>query len=318
MSRASLPSPSLLSRTRALLARRSLRPSAARGQHFLVDPQVRDAIVTSAGVGGGSLAVEIGPGTGVLTEALLGRGASVLAVEVDRGLAAALAETLGHDPRLTVVVADALRFDFARRLSARPECGRIRVVANIPYYITTPLILRLLPCREVFEALYLTIQLEVAERITARPGTKAYGALTLHCQYYADLRPLLAIPRGAFYPIPAVDSMLVGFDLLDAPRVSVTSPRGLFGVIRAAFGQRRKTLRNALRQAGWTAAALEAAFETCGIAGDRRGETLTLQEFARLSETLPPLAAAEKPHGEREEPVGSGCRRDVEGHNRNG
>jgi 16S rRNA (adenine1518-N6/adenine1519-N6)-dimethyltransferase len=292
VSREFLPPLSLLSRTRALLASHSLRPKAARGQHFLVDPQVRDAIVAAAGVRPGNLVVEIGPGTGVLTEALLAGGASVLAVELDRDLAAALSETLGRDSRLTVLVADALRFDFVERLSAHPERGRIRVVANIPYYITSPLILRLLPCREIFEALYLTIQLEVAERITAHPGTKAYGALTLHCQYYADMQPVFAIPRGAFYPTPEVDSMLVGFDLLDAPRVSVTSPRGLFGVIRSAFGQRRKTLRNALHQAGWRTAALDAAFGTCGIAGGRRGETLTLQEFARLSEALPALEAA--------------------------
>jgi 16S rRNA (adenine1518-N6/adenine1519-N6)-dimethyltransferase len=294
---ASLPSSLLLSRTRALLASRGLRPKAARGQHFLVDPQVRDGIVAAAGVGPGSQVVEIGPGTGVLTEALLQRGASVLAVEVDRDLAAALAGTLGCEPRLTLLVADALRLDFMEHLGMHPERGRIRVVANIPYCITSPLILRLLPCRELFEALYLTIQREVAERITAHPGTKAYGALTLHCQYYAEVRPVLAVPRRAFYPIPEVDSMLVGFDLLDAPRVALTSPAGLFGVIRAAFGQRRKTLRNALRRAGWPTPALDAAFETCGIAGERRGETLTLQEFARLSEVLAALRTTDSDSG---------------------
>ena len=313
MTRALLPSSSLLSRTRALLASRGLRPNAARGQHFLVDPQVRDAIVAEAGVRPGSLVVEIGPGTGVLTEALLQRGASVLAVELDRDLAAALSETLGRDPRLTVLVADALRFDFMKRLEAHPERGRIRVVANIPYYITSPLILRLLPCREVFEAVYLTVQQQVAERITSRPGTKAYGALTLHCQYYADVRPVLAVPHGAFYPAPEVDSMLVGFDLLDTPRVSVTSSRKLFGVFRAAFGQRRKTLRNALRRAGWPTGALDAAFETCGIAGDRRGETLMLQEFAQLCEALPALEPAA---GERKRQFRSRSRQRMEEQNR--
>jgi 16S rRNA (adenine1518-N6/adenine1519-N6)-dimethyltransferase len=252
-----------------------------------VDPRVRDAIVAAAGVRPGCMVVEIGPGTGVLTEALLQRGATVLAVELDRELAAALPETMGHDPRLRVAVADALHFDFHAPLGTRPERGRIRVVANIPYYITTPLILRLLPCRELFEALYLTVHQEVAERIVASPGSKAYGALTLHCQYHAAARPLVSIPRTAFYPIPEVDSTLVGFDLLDAPRVSGIAPDRLFGVIRAAFGQRRKTLRNALRQAGWPPAVLDAGLEACGIAGGRRGETLTLEEFARLSEALP-------------------------------
>ena len=295
------PLPSLLSQTRALLASRGLRPKAARGQHFLVDSSVRDAIVEAAGVGPGNLVVEIGPGTGVLTEALLRRGASVLALEVDRDLASALSQTLGRDPRLIVQVADALDFDFSARLGSHPERGRIRVVANIPYSITSPLILRLLPCRELFEALYLTIQREVAERIIARPGTKAYGSLTLHCQYYAETQALLAIPRGAFYPVPEVNSMLVRFDLLDAARVSVRSPSRLFGVIRASFAQRRKMLRNAMRQAGWSAAELDRALETCGIAGQRRGETLTLQEFARLSETLPASGMTENESGFRGE-----------------
>jgi 16S rRNA (adenine1518-N6/adenine1519-N6)-dimethyltransferase len=277
----------LRSRTRAILAARGLRPRKARGQHFLVDVRVRDAIVAAAGVGPGDTVVEIGPGTGALTEALLRCGARVFGVELDRELAAALPEALGQPPGLTVWVADALRCDFGAHLRDHPACGRIRVVANIPYYITTPLILRLLGCRALFSTLHLTVQREVAERIGARPGTKAYGALTLACQYRADTRPVLAIPRSAFHPIPEVDSTLVRFDLLDAPRVSVSSPARLFRVIRAAFGQRRKTLRNALHGGGWSITALEAALDACGIAGQRRGETLTLKEFARLSEALP-------------------------------
>lgn len=287
MIQAPLSLPSLLSRTRAFLASRGLRPRRVRGQHFLVDPRVRDATVAAAGVTPGRMVVEIGPGTGVLTEALLQAGASVLAVELDRDLAAALTEALGSHPGLIVRVADALRFDFAAHFGDHPERGRIRVVANIPYYITTPLILRLLRCREVFEALYLTVQREVAERISASPGSKAYGALTLACQYRAEARPVLAIPRGAFYPRPEVDSTLLRFDLRDTPRVAVASEAQLFAVIRAAFGQRRKTLRNALLHSGWPAVALDVALEACGIGGGRRGETLALEEFARLSQALP-------------------------------
>jgi len=278
--------PSLLARTRALLARRGLRPNPARGQHFLVDPRVRDAIVTAAGITPGQVVVEIGPGTGALTQVLLERGAAVLAVELDRELAAILAETLGAHPDLTVRVGDALRFDFRAHFADHPERGRIRIVANIPYYITTPLILRLLRCREVFDTLFLTIQREVADRITAAPGRKAYGSLTLQCQFWATVEPVMAIPRTAFYPAPEVDSTLVRFDLLDAPPVSVARPAQLFGVIRAAFGQRRKTLRNALRQAGWPSMVVDAALDACGIGGVRRGETLSLEEFARLSEAL--------------------------------
>jgi 16S rRNA (adenine1518-N6/adenine1519-N6)-dimethyltransferase len=233
------------------------------------------------------LVVEIGPGTGVLSDALLRAGASVLAVELDRDLARALSERLGGDARLAVRLADALEFDFAQALRDDPRRGRVRVVANIPYYITTPLILRLVRQRELFEALFLTVQREVADRLTATPGGKIYGSLTLACEYWATVRRVFTISRAAFHPVPEVDSALVRFDLLDAPRVSVANPEHLFRVIRAAFGVRRKTLRNALCHGGWPTRLVERALETSGVGGMRRGETLSLEEFARLSDALP-------------------------------
>jgi 16S rRNA (adenine1518-N6/adenine1519-N6)-dimethyltransferase len=277
---------SLRSRTRAQLADRGLRPRRARGQHFLVDPQARDAIVEAAGIGADSTVLEIGPGTGILTAALLARGATVLAVELDPGLAALLRETLGANPRFRLCVGDILAFDLAGHLGDDPARGRIRVVANIPYSITGPLVLRLLEGRAWFEALFLTMQREVAARLVASPGSKAYGALTLACRYRAEVRPLLAIPRAAFHPVPEVESTLVRFDLLNAPRIAVASETRLFRVIRAAFGQRRKTLRNALRRAGWAEALLDAALDRAGILANRRGETLWLEEFGRLSDAL--------------------------------
>jgi 16S rRNA (adenine1518-N6/adenine1519-N6)-dimethyltransferase len=252
-----------------------------------VDPDVRDRIVVAAGLRPGSLAVEIGPGTGVLTEAMLGTGASVLAVEFDRDLAVVLSERLGTNPQFTLRQADALTFDFAQALRDDPRRGRARVVANIPYYITTPLILRLVNRRDLFDALLLTVQREVADRLTAVPGGKAYGSLTLACQYWAGVRSVFPVPRTAFHPVPEVESALVRFDLLDAPRVRVANPAHLFAVIRGAFAVRRKTLRNALCQAGWAAPAVEAALAHVGVAPMRRGETLALEEFARLSDALP-------------------------------
>jgi 16S rRNA (adenine1518-N6/adenine1519-N6)-dimethyltransferase len=246
--------------------------------------------VAAAGVAPGKTVVEIGPGTGLLTEALLEAGAEVLAVEVDQDLAALLTETLAAPGRLTVCVADALAFDFCKRFAAHPARGTIQVVGNIPYNISTPLILRLIEAREVFQTLYLTLQREVGARLMAVPGTKAYGGLTLACQYRAVVQPVLPIPRTAFYPAPEVASTLVRFDLLDAPRVPAPSPPRLFRVIRAAFGQRRKTLRNALRHAGWPEVTLDAALEATGIIGERRGETLSLTEFAQLAEALPERA----------------------------
>jgi 16S rRNA (adenine1518-N6/adenine1519-N6)-dimethyltransferase len=252
-----------------------------------VDPGVRDRIVAAAELGPGSLAVEIGPGTGILTEAMLRTGASVLAVELDRDLAQALSERLGDNPRLTVRLADAREFDFDQALRDDPRRGRARVVANIPYYITTPLILRLVRRRELFEAAFLTVQHEVALRLSAAPGGKSYGSLTLACQYWAAVRSVFSIPRTAFHPVPEVDSALVRLDLLDAPRVSAAKPQQLFAVIRAAFGVRRKTLRNALCRAGWSPSAVEVALKRVGVDARRRGETLTLEEFARLSDALP-------------------------------
>ena len=306
MTLADPPPNSLLSQTRALLRARGLRPRRRRGQNFLVDPGVRDRIVAAAGLAPGSLVVEVGPGTGILTEAMLRAGASVLAVELDQALAQALTDRLGRNPALVVRAADALTFDFTEALRDDPRQGRIRVVANIPYYITTPLILRFLRHRELFDALFLTVQREVAERLTATPGGKTYGALTLACRYWAEARSVLSIPPTAFFPIPEVDSALVRFDLLNAPRVSVRFPGRLFSVIRAAFGTRRKTLRNALCRGGWPVESVDAALGAAGIEGRRRGETLTLEEFAQLSEALPATT-------DRDEDVGAGADREAEG-----
>ncbi len=153
---------------------------------------------------------------------------------------------------------------------------------------------------DLFSALILTVQREVADRLTAAPGEKAYGALTLACRYRADARAVLRIPAAAFHPAPAVESRLVRLDLLPRPRIAVNRPDHLFRVIRAAFGQRRKTLRNALRQAGWPAADAESALAASGIVGTRRGETLSLEEFGRLAQALPEV----EPRAESREPTG--------------
>jgi 16S rRNA (adenine1518-N6/adenine1519-N6)-dimethyltransferase len=278
---------SLLRRTRALLRTHGLHPRKRHGQHFMVSRSVLARILAEAELEPGATAVEIGPGTGLLTEALLATGASVLAVEVDRGLVQLLEATLGGHPRFRIYAADALRFDFAAAVAACRAEGPVRVVANIPYQITSPLIFRLLGAEGVFDRLCLTVQREVADRLVASPGTKAYGALTLACQYRAVTRTVLRIPPAAFYPAPAVDSALVRMELLPAPAVEVGDEARLFQTIRAAFGQRRKTLRNALRHAGWSPAEVEEALAAAGVAGARRGETLSLPEFARISEALP-------------------------------
>jgi len=200
------------------------------------------------GLSSESLVVEIGPGTGILTEAMLRTGASVLAVELDRALIRLLSERLAGNPRFTIRSADALEFDFAQALHDDPRRGRALVVANIPYYITTPLILRLVRQRDLFESLFLTVQREVAERLTAAPGRKSYGSLTLACQYRASVRSVVAI-RGP--PSTRSRGGLGARPIRSAgcAAVRVAEPARLFAVIRAAFGVRRKTLRNALCRA---------------------------------------------------------------------
>ena len=281
---------SLHRRTREALQAQGLHPRKRLGQHFMISRTVRDRILREADLGPECTAVEIGPGTGLLTEALLATGAAVLAVELDRGLARLLEETLGSHPRLRIRVADALHFDFEAALAPDRGRGPVRVVANIPYQITSPLIFRLLETAGLFDRLCLTVQREVADRLSASPGTKAYGALTLACQYRATVRTVIRIPPGAFYPPPAVDSALVRMECRPAPAVAVGSEARLFRVIRAAFGQRRKTLRNALRHAGWPVDEVEGALGAAGVVGERRGETLSLEEFARVSEALPARA----------------------------
>jgi len=278
---------SLRRRTQEILRARGLHPRKRFGQHFMISRTVRERILREADLGPGCTAVEIGPGTGLLTEALLATGAAVLAVEVDAGLARFLEETLGNHPHFRIWVADALRFDYGEALAPYRGLGPVRVVANIPYQITSPLIFRLLEAGGLFDRLCLTVQREVADRLSASPGTKAYGALTLACQYRATVRTVFRIPPGAFYPAPAVDSALVRMECRPAPAVAVGSEERLFRVIRAAFGQRRKTLRNALRHAGWSVGSVGEALAVAGVAGERRGETLSLEEFARVSEALP-------------------------------
>jgi 16S rRNA (adenine1518-N6/adenine1519-N6)-dimethyltransferase len=261
------------------------------GQHFMVSRAVRERILQEADLGPGCTAVEIGPGTGVLTEALLATGAAFIAVELDAGLARYLEGTLGGNPNLRVWAADALRFDFPSALAPYVGRGPVRVVANIPYGITTPLLFRLLEAGPLFDRLCLTVQWEVARRLSASPGTKAYGALTLACEYRASARIVLRVPPDAFFPAPAVDSALVRLDCRPIPAAAVGSEAQLFRVIRAAFGQRRKTIKNALRHAGWPEQAVSAALAAAGIAAGRRGETLTLSEFAAVAAAMPDRTA---------------------------
>ncbi|MFQ5585563.1 MAG: 16S rRNA (adenine(1518)-N(6)/adenine(1519)-N(6))-dimethyltransferase RsmA [Thermodesulfobacteriota bacterium] len=259
-------------------------PRKRFGQHFLVDGNIAARIIETADVGSGETIVEIGPGRGALTGGLLDAGAAVVAIEIDRDIAAALKERFAGTEGIDILCADALRFSY---LDLAERCGgRLKVVANLPYNISTPILFRLLDERRAFTSLLLMLQREVAERIVAGPGTKEYGVLTVFSQLLADVRVEFHIPPSAFSPRPKVESSLVRFDILDVPRVEVGDTALFKRVVRAAFGTRRKTVLNALKPLGFSRGELMGVLERAEIDPGSRGETLTLAQFGHLSNLL--------------------------------
>lgn len=287
-----LTKPSDLSR---LLKAHGLHLSKRLGQNFLVDRTHLLRVVETAQVGPGDRVFEVGPGVGTLTVELAARAARVVAVELDRGLLPVLADVLAPFPNATVVHADALRLDLpaflAEHFGAVEEAGTtpLKVAANIPYNITSPLLARLLENRPRFSSITLMVQKEVARRLAAAPGTEDYGAFSVFAQFHAEVSVAGIVPRGAFFPPPKVDSAVVHLVPREAPPVDVPSPEAFFGVSRGVFGQRRKTIANALVGAPgleFTREQIAGALGAAGIDGGRRGETLSLEEIAALCRAL--------------------------------
>lgn len=259
-----------------------LHASKRLGQNFLIDPGVVRAIVLSAELEEGERVLEIGPGIGTLTQGLLEAGAEVTAVELDKRLPDVLAETLDGYEKFHLVQGDVLKVNLQEIMGGET----FKVVANLPYYITTPIILELLEKKLPIKRLVTMVQREVAERMVAEPGGKDYGALSVAVQYYTEPEIILDVPPRCFMPAPAVDSVVIACQVREKPPVTVGDERLFFRVMRGAFGQRRKTLANALRGAGFDKEAVAAALAQAGIDGGRRGETLSLEEFAALSRAL--------------------------------
>lgn len=277
----------LLPETRRILSAYGFRPMKRLGQHFLIDPSVRDVILKAAALQPEDQVVEIGAGTGILTEALAPCVGSLWAIEIDPRLFTILKSRIGEREGVTLLRADALRLDFSTILRQVRGGRRIKVIGNLPYSMATAMLLRLLPLYDLFSFLLVMIQKEVAERLLAPPGRKPYGSLTVLCRYYADVSLIAEIPREAFYPRPKVSSALIRLDLLSSPRLPLPNPALFFQVVRGAFAQRRKTIRNALLSAlGGERSVLEQALTASGIDPGRRGETLSLEEFGRLSTAL--------------------------------
>jgi 16S rRNA (adenine1518-N6/adenine1519-N6)-dimethyltransferase len=255
-------------------------PRRSLGQHFLIDKNIVHKIVRLAELQPGETVLEIGPGRGILTEALLNSSGLVVAVEVDAALCAHLRATLGPRSNFRLVEGDALTFDYAQVPSP------FLVVANLPYYVSTPLLFRLLEDRRRIDRLVLMLQEEVVARLAAAPGGKDYGALSIAAQFYCEVRQAFRVPPTCFRPKPQVGSAVVVLTPLPKPRVSVADEAFFFRIVRAGFAHRRKALPNSLRDEGFEGAPTAAALEQAGIDPRRRAETLSIEEFAALTETL--------------------------------
>lgn len=266
--------------TQYILKRFGLHANKKLGQNFLIDEEVVNDIVSAAQVTAADAVLEIGPGIGTLTQGLLETGAKVYAVELDKRLPSVLAHTLEGYTNLQVINADILKTNIRALMGDRP----FKVAANLPYYITTPIIMYLLESHLPITRLVTMVQKEVADRMTANPGNKIYGALSVAVQYYTRPQICFMVQPHSFMPKPEVQSAVIACDVYTKAPIDVIDEKMFFYVVKAAFGQRRKTLTNALCSMGKEKKMIGEILLSAGIDGKRRGETLSLQEFAAIAD----------------------------------
>lgn len=284
----SLASPAAVKR---VIDKFGFRFKKSLGQNFIIDHNIIANIVKTASLSKEDLVVEIGPGIGSLTEELTAEAGQVIAVEIDKQLIEVLKDTLQGKSNLEIINSDILKLDLDELAAGYGVWGKkgkaYKVVANLPYYITTPVIMHLLENNFNISEIVIMIQKEVADRIAAQPGTKDYGALSLALQYYTEAEIVLKVPRTVFMPRPEVDSSVLRLKRRVRPPVEVEKEEVFFRTIKAAFSQRRKTLLNALSSGlGLDKKLLTGVMADAGIDFERRGETLTLVEFAKLSNQI--------------------------------
>ena len=284
-----MPTLGTISGTRQVLEKYQFRFQKKYGQNFLIEPGILNKIVAAAEVGAEDCVLEIGPGIGTMTQYLAEQAGAVLAVEIDRALIPILEDTLADYPNVTVLNEDILKVDVDRLAQERNGGRPFKVVANLPYYITTPILMRLFESHAPVSDITVMVQTEVAWRMQAGPGTKDYGALSLAVQYYSRPEIVTHVPPECFMPRPNVGSTVIRLRRYEKPPVEVRDAGFLFALIRAAFNQRRKTLANSLNNAaGLQVTREEAAAALCemGLPVNIRGEALTLEEFAQLGNLL--------------------------------
>jgi 16S rRNA (adenine1518-N6/adenine1519-N6)-dimethyltransferase len=263
------------------------RLSKSLGQNFLIDKNIRDKIVEGSLIGPEDLVIEIGPGVGVLTQLLAEHADRVIAIEIDKALIPILKETLADYSNAEVVNEDVLRCDLKELIATHHPKGAVRFVGNLPYYITTPIIMKILEDRVPADSITVMVQKEVADRLSAMPGNKTYGAITVAVRYYCTVNKVVSAPREVFYPRPNVDSTVIRLDIRKECPVKLLDEASFFAVVKAGFGQRRKTLHNALTGIyGLDKAQTGEVLYKAGIDAGRRAETLDMDEFALLANTI--------------------------------
>lgn len=260
--------------------------SKSLGQNFLIDGNIINKIAETAELDENSGVIEIGPGFGTLTQVLCSKAKKVVAIEVDKSLEKVHRETLDYD-NIKVIYEDFMKVDVVKLIDEEFQGMDVKIVANLPYYITTPIIMKILEERYKISKIVVMVQKEVAERLNSTAGSKEYGAITLAVNYRADTRIAMIVPNTVFMPRPKVDSAVISFDILDKPRIKVLDENMLFAVIKASFGQRRKTLLNGLsNNLKLPKEQIKLVLERAGIDPGVRGETLDLQQFGDISDEI--------------------------------
>ncbi len=276
------------STTMSIVRKHDIKAQKKYGQNFLTDDGVLDEIVEAAGVCDKDHIVEIGPGLGALTKRLAEKASHVTAIEIDTQMIPVLDEVLEGFDNTRVICADVLKTDMKEIAETYPG-EDVKVVANLPYYITTPIVTSLLESGIHYKSITVMVQTEVAERMQTGPGSKDYGALSLAVQYYSKPEIMIDVPPECFYPMPGVGSSVIKLDLYEEPPVKASNPEFMFRIIKASFMQRRKTLQNALQNNPDTKISRDKtveALEKLGLDPMIRGEALTLEQFAALSDLL--------------------------------
>lgn len=275
------------SATMDLVKRHGFKFTKSLGQNFLIDDNIVDKIVAGAGIGSSDKIIEVGPGIGTLTREMASRAGALMAVEIDKNLIPILADTLGDFENVKIVNEDIIKADIRGLIDENLDGGPVKLVANLPYYITTPIIMRFLEEDINVTDIVVMVQKEVAERMNAQPGGKDFGALSVAVQFYCDTEIVAKVPRHLFVPQPNVDSIVIALRVRPERKYRVDNEDLFFKVVKAAFGQRRKTLLNSIASMGnLTKDMVKEALEEAGIDPKRRGETLSLDEFANLSNVI--------------------------------